>query len=351
MTKNLADMTPVEIDTLLAPIWEREYAAKSDILATTRRSGELQVKASKLKNGIKVQGYQTPGDGIRLAETIQHLNNRITSLHEILAQIAEEAAPYEEEYRRRGGWTRVFLANSSDGHAHKGTECSTCHHGEYRTSFSWLIQYSGLPESAIVADAGERACTTCYPSAPVNVLKQKTKMFTPDEVEAQQAREAREAARAQRSSAKAAKAIVDVDGSPLRGRSRDIVETERAAQILAVDAIKEALKLWESMVLEPLFEAHEGLRETDWFRLVTDEEQAKEQELADRLVAALAAKQNRDKAEVFEELKIKAVAKVKREKNEILKNTFMYMRGMPQYKAYVKAAEAKGLKPWNPLSK
>lgn len=239
MTQNLANLTPVEIDTLLAPIWEREYQAKADVLATTRRSAELQVKASKLKNGLKVQGYATPGDGIRLAETIQHLNDRITSLHEILEQIAEEEAPYLAEYQRRGGWNRVFLATSSNGHAHKGTECSTCHHGEYRTGFAWLIQYSGLPESEIVADAGERACTTCYPSAPVNA--KGTKMFTPDEIQVQEARAAREAEKARKAQEAADKSITTPEGEKLySGKdndSWDVCKSLRTAEIAATNAL------------------------------------------------------------------------------------------------------------------
>ncbi len=243
MAKKIQDMTPVEIDEILAPIWEREYKAEADVLATTKRSAELQLKAQKLKNGVKVPGYTTPGDGIRLAETIQALNNRIMSLHEVLEQIAEEEDPYLAEYQHRGGWNRVFLATSSNGHAHNGTECSTCHHGEYRTGFSWLIQYSGKTEAEIIADAGERACTTCYPSAPVNA--KGTKMFTPDEIEAQQRRAEREAEKARKEAEKDAKSITTPEGGKLYettdNTSYMVCKTVRTAEIAATNALYDYL--------------------------------------------------------------------------------------------------------------
>ena len=103
-----------------------------------------------------------------------------------------------QEYTRRGGWTRAFLVNNSNGHVHSSTSCSTCFE---TTQYAWLTDYSGANEEAIVADAGVRACTVCYPSAPVDVLKRETKMFTPDEIAAQQAREERAAAKAAREAA------------------------------------------------------------------------------------------------------------------------------------------------------
>lgn len=317
--QKLAEMTPVEIDTLLAPIWEREYQAKAEILATTRRSSELQVKASKLKNGLKVEGYNTPGDGIRLAETIQHLNNKIESLHEILAQISIEALPYETEYTRRGGWTRVFLAQSHDGHAHNGTECSTCHHGEFRTNFAWLIKYSGLTEEEIVADAGWRACTTCYPSAPVGDEKTlPTKMFTPDEEEAQKAREEREAARARRAQEAADKSITTPEGAPLyegkRNDSYGKIKNIRTAEIAATDALKDLIFAQQHAV-DP---------EWAWFyengRMTPENEQMEYARHAWCLIRSIAHKKGQTFEEVFEIHEKKAQAKVRKIEREWAKD-------------------------------
>jgi hypothetical protein len=316
MNQNLATMTPVEIDTLLAPIWEREAEAKAQVLAYTRRSSELQRKAAKLKNGLRVQGYTTPGDGIRLAETIQHLNAAITELHDKLALISIEALPYENEYVRRGGWNRVFLAKSHDGHAHNGTECSTCHNGEFRTEFAWLIQYSGLPEAEIVADAGERACTTCYKSAPANA--KGTKMYTPDEVEAQRAREEREAARARRAQEAADKSITTPEGTPLYenkdNSSYAKIKNIRTAEIAATDALKD------------LIFAQRHATDPEWAwryesgRLTPEREQMEYARHAWCLIRSIAAKKGQTFEETFEVHEKKAQAKVRKTDRDWAKN-------------------------------
>jgi hypothetical protein len=347
MTKNIQDMTPVEIDTILAPMWEKQAVVAMQIAKYKRNESEIYATIEKIKGGARLVQYRTALDGIELMEKLALIGRYIVAEGDKLAKLELESLPYEAEYTRRGRWNRVYLADSYDGHAHNGTECITCHHGEERTQFAWLVQYSGQSEEEIVADAGERACTTCYKSAPANVLKRKTKMFSPKEIEAQKAREEREAARAQRNAKTASKAITAPDGSPLKGKW-DVIKTERAAQIEAVDAIKDSLKLWESMVLEPLFEAHPGLEAADMFSRIDTRQQSEAYELSVRLVTAIAAKQGRNDKVVFEELKAKAEAKVKREKNEILKNVYRLMAGMEGYQAYAKAAEAQGLEPWNP---
>lgn len=308
MTQNLANMTPVEIDTILAPIWQREAEAKAQVLALTGRSNELQRKAGKLKNGVKVPGYHTPGDGVRLAETIQNLNEAITELHDKLGLISIEAAPYEAEYTRRGGWTRVFLATSSNGHAHKGTECSTCHHGEYRTGFAWLIQYSGADEADIVADAGERACTTCYPSAPVNA--KGTRMFTPDEEEAAKARQEREAARAERARQADEKSIFTPEGEDLYSdkdsSSYNKIKNIRTAEVAATDALYELIREQQ----------HSTDPEWAWFyeggRRVTEKEQMQYARHAWCLIRSIAAKKGQTFEETFQVHEKKAQAKVRK---------------------------------------
>jgi hypothetical protein len=81
-----------------------------------------------------------------------------------------------------------------------------------------MTDFSGHDEDQIVDAAGERACTVCYPSAPVAVLAKPTRMFTRDEVAAQAAR----AERATKAAAKNAAKVVDRDG-------KVIANTERGA--------------------------------------------------------------------------------------------------------------------------
>lgn len=62
------------------------------------------------------------------------------------------------------GWSRFFLVTSSQGHIHSSTGCSTC---LPTTRFGWLPSVSGLTEKEAVEQHGERLCSVCFPSAPV----------------------------------------------------------------------------------------------------------------------------------------------------------------------------------------
>jgi len=121
----------------------------------------------------------------------------------------------EQEFDDRGGWSRAFLVENTNGHVHTSMGCSTCNKGDTPTQFAWMPDYSAKGEDTIVADAGERACTTCYPSAPVDTLSRPTKMFGPNEIDAQKAREQREVEKQERLAKKIAKGLTE-DGSELR---------------------------------------------------------------------------------------------------------------------------------------
>lgn len=312
--QNLAEMTPVEIDTILAPIWEREANAQSRIANYKHNESEIFAKIEKIKRGEKVLRVTTALDGIELMEHLALLGRHIVAEGNKLAAAQAEAAPYEAEYARRGGWNRVFLATSHDGHAHKGTECSTCHHGEYRTGFAWLIQYSGKTEAEIVADAGERACTTCYPSAPANA--KGTKMFTPDEEEAAKAREAREAERARKAKEAADKSITTPEGGKVitSRHFSDVAKTLRAAEIAATDTLFD-LALEKIQAADPAYAwRYENGRTT------TEKEQAGISYLVWHLLRSIAHKKGQTFEEVFQVHEKKAQAKVRKMEREWAKN-------------------------------
>src|SRR5690625_121567 len=85
----------------------------------------------------------------------------------------------DEAFRICGGWNRAFLVAGADGHVHAGTDCSTC---RPTTQYVWMTTYSGADEDTIVGDAGYRACTVCYPSAPVGDERSlPTTMLTDEE--------------------------------------------------------------------------------------------------------------------------------------------------------------------------
>lgn len=182
---NLDTATPAEIDTLMVDLESK--------LATQN-------------------AYVT-----RYAQRAEYLRNmgRVTAAEENRAyaaaakaeadQIAAQLAAIHAEYTRRSGWTRAYLViTSGRGHVHRSTACSTCYP---TTTFGLLPQVSGSTEAEIIDAAGERACTVCYPDAPVEARAKPTQLFSADETAAAKAREERAAAKAAREAKKTADAL------------------------------------------------------------------------------------------------------------------------------------------------
>lgn len=133
-----------------------------------------------------------------------------------IGAINQHIKPYNDEYDRRGGWTRAFLVQNSGGHVHSSMHCSTCYP---RTRYAWLTEYSGMDEAQIVYAAGELACTACYPSAPTDVLTRVGEIRRPTDLE----REQRAADNAAKNAQRAAAAVLD----PNTGKT--LYKTDRAA--------------------------------------------------------------------------------------------------------------------------
>lgn len=197
-TAELATMTPEAVDTILAEIYGRMSAvyAERDRLTSRDYRGE--------RRGTDEQLRANAGR---------------------LAELDIEAEPYNAEYNARR-WTRVFLVTG--GHAHRSMACHTCYS---TTRFCWLPEWSGKTEADIVDAAGDRACTACYPSAPVD--PRPSRLSTPAERATAAEREAAAVAKAERDAVKAAKGIT-YQGGELRGEW-GIIKTERAAWIELVD--------------------------------------------------------------------------------------------------------------------
>lgn len=310
----LQHCSPVEIDTVLSRIWEREANAQMRIANYKRGESEIYATIEKIKSGARLVQYRTALDGIELMEKLALLGRHIVAEGNKLAAAQAEALPYETEYVRRGTWTRVFLAKSHDGHAHNGRKCSTCHHGETDTDFAWLVEYSGKPEVEIVADAGERACTTCYKTAPVNA--KGTKMFTPDEIEVQKAREEREAAKAERARQADIKGITTPEGLPLDiggNGFKDIAKTLRTAEIAATDFLV-------SLLQEKRYAATPSLAWMYENGTPTEKRQAKHAHMAWWVIRAVAAKKGQTFEETFQVHMKKAEAKIRKYDREWAKD-------------------------------
>lgn len=204
----------------------------------------------------------------------------------LVAAAIAEMQPFTREWNYRHGWTRAYLV--AGGHVHRDTNCRTL---RFDTRVSWLPEVSGLPEVEIVELAGERACTVCYPSAPVDVLRRACRLWSAQETADAEAMAARAQELAAKAAAKAAKAITNPDGSKVRGYF-GVVATERSAEIEAVDLLHSHLAY--------------GYKWTDEYASAFD-----------RLTVALAHKRGLAVSDVSAAVKAKAEKKAAKTKREM----------------------------------
>lgn len=195
---NPATMTPPDIDAILNDLSHQR--AKLITRAESLRTAAHHARTGRFPNENRAAVFDAQADEY----TPQ------------IAAIADQIKPYNDEFDRRGGWTRAFLVQNTGGHVHASMSCSTCYP---TTRYAWLTDYSGKDEDQIVYAAGELACTTCYPSAPTEVLTRVGEIRRPTDLE----REQRAAEKATKNAQRAAAAVLD----PTTGKT--LYKTDRAA--------------------------------------------------------------------------------------------------------------------------
>lgn len=270
---DVSTATPVEIDTELARIGG-EMARQHQVIDRAQRTIDMEHK------------HPAP-DGSVNQRRINQCNQLADTAGAELARLMVERSPLEAEFGRRGGWTRYFLVDSETGNGHVHSDDSTRRCSRVpATRHYWLTDQSGRPAVEVVADAGERACTVCFPWAPVETLARPTMFYTPTEQEKQAAREERE----RKAEVKRAKLITTPEGEPLRigGRYGERINSVVGAERAVVD-----IRVWAKVYRRELNRV----------------------ELADieRVLAALAAKRGTDVETERAALEGKYVAKCKRE--------------------------------------
>lgn len=302
MDPRLATMAPSDIDAELYDLYARHQQAQS------RAASMAEFVAGEIGRRVYRRGFRGSASAAEVSETIaawraqpeaerspdaRDILRRQDEVDKHLAQaraVEREMEPYDHEFARRGGWTRAFLVSNGDGHVHSSMSCSTC---RPTTQYHWVTELSDHDEAEIVEAAGERACTVCYPSAPVDVLRRPTTLFTPDEIEKAKAREEREAAKAERERNRLEKALMP-DGSPLRvgtngGRSYgDSLKTVATAKQWVVSGM-----CWKA--------AREG-----------EDHPSYTAEDTSTVIEAIAAKEGRPDEEIRAELQAKADAKIRK---------------------------------------
>jgi hypothetical protein len=127
-------------------------------------------------------------------EEIAKSQSEIDSIKAKLVKVNVEIIDLNVIYNR-DPWTRAFLVINSNGHVHSSMDCNTCFP---TTRYNWLVQYSNDDENTIVEDAGQDACTVCYPSAPADVLNRPSRIVTADKIAKAQAKAERDAKKAER---------------------------------------------------------------------------------------------------------------------------------------------------------
>jgi len=199
----------VEIDTELSNLYNEEWNIKEKIFGY-QDSLEFYIKNPKYAN-----------------DNVAHYEKQIEILKQKLVPIKKRQRELNEIYNQ-DPWTRAYLVVSSVGHVHKDMYCSTCFP---QTRYQWLVQYSNDDEKTIVEDAGQDACTVCYPSAPAEVLNRPSRIVTADKIAKAQAKAEREEKKAQRIAKEKANAPT-ASGEFLyfkRGKYTEVIKTERSA--------------------------------------------------------------------------------------------------------------------------
>lgn len=138
---DIKNMTPREIDTELARLWDAEQSARSRALQA-RDLAEKSWNRNPEADTTRAEKYEAEATAFRV-----------------------EAQPYEAEFKARGGWLRYFLVTNSNGHVHRGMNCSTCFAS---TAYAWIVELADCDEAEMIVEFGEKACTVCFPDAPAN---------------------------------------------------------------------------------------------------------------------------------------------------------------------------------------
>jgi hypothetical protein len=214
--EDIATATPAEIDEQLARLGAESAQIDHGLVSLRREQGRAQEVAD---------GYG-PRMGVRKPRPLAEIAELIEQAEQCLTEIRHHFVSLNSEYIRRGTWRRYYLVE--DGHLHydvSGSRCSRI----YSTTHYWMTEFSGQDPAEVIALAGERVCTTCFPEAPVAPRPASARFMTLTEAE----RAAHAEAKARKQAAKKAAQITNPDGSELRtadGVHGDLIKTEVAAR-------------------------------------------------------------------------------------------------------------------------
>lgn len=180
---NVTTATPAQIDTEIARI--NAEIANASVAA---EQAETTIARIDSVQGTHEAGYPWNSQAKREEAAVAARNAEAA-----LIRLQAEVAPLHAEFTARGGWNRYYWVTNTGGHIHHTTACDTCF---TTTGFSWMTEQSGMAHADLVEAAGEKACTVCFPNAPVDVLRRKTTLTTPERAAKAAEKAAKDAAKA-----------------------------------------------------------------------------------------------------------------------------------------------------------
>lgn len=193
-----------------------------------------------LMNLLKHADY-TPNQGVSYQTELAKVNRAIAELDTTIAALTSVFNVYN--------WNRAFIVPG--GHVHSSMDCHTLHP---TTKIMVIPECSALTAAEVVELAGERACTICYPDAPVEVLRRPTKLFTKDEQTEREFKEMQQRERQAKEVAKNDRKVTAIVG----GRDKTFASI-RTALIEAKQTYENAIyvarldrNIWKSQVEEKL---------------------------------------------------------------------------------------------------
>jgi len=314
---------PVDFDDAYIETYEKQIDAQ---ISLQRKLEEVQRKISPRKYdswqaksiydlSIK-ESWNKLKENPRILDDAYGRNNlyeEVIQANKDVKNAEADLNTFDEAHERRGSWNRAFLVTNSQGHVHSSITCSTCNKGKEATKFQPMTNYSNHSEEEIVKDAGYRACTTCYPTAPVGDSKSlPTKMFSKDEQEKEQTRIEREQKREKKANDAISKAPT-LSGEPL---------------VLGYERFKSestAVSYYSEKVVEELVDNAED----DEHKVPNRQYMAEKREHQLAILKSLAEKRDVSIREVQEELKPKVMSKIKKHNRDRKKpNPIAVMNGM-----------------------
>jgi hypothetical protein len=231
------------------PIAERVGKGRDrrTVIRWTSPLTEMLTAAAEMPADTPAKGYRAYRYGSDKPVTIGELLAELDTLRAHIAEAEALAASGADEFDRRGGWTRYFRVNNSNGHVHTTRRCDTTY---VTTAWSWPTNLSGADGDQVVEYAGALTCLRCFPGQREEILRERPVRFDMFETaEQRDERERRDQEKADKLAAKIAKGVT-TDGSPLvLGRPDGYtveVKTERAAELRYVEFAAAAQTGWQA---------------------------------------------------------------------------------------------------------